>query len=78
MSDLNPNINLFSNSIVDVSDSAEFSQISYFPFLGANSDGARLLQAATFGGSDAFGFEDLPTNIGGVSDNDFNDAIPLL
>ena len=46
-------------------------RVAYFAFLGANPDGVAHLQSR---GSNVFGFEDLPSNLG-VSDNDFNDAV---
>ena len=48
------------------------SQVAYFAFGEANPDGANHLKSW---GDGIFGFEDLPSNIGGVSDNDFNDAV---
>ena len=48
------------------------SQVAYFAFGEANPDGANHLKSW---GDGIFGFEDLPSNISGVSDNDFNDAV---
>lgn len=46
-------------------------QVAYFSFIEANPDGISHLKSL---GSNTFGFEDLPGNLG-VSDNDFNDAV---
>ncbi len=46
--------------------------VAYFAYQGANPDGASHIKAL---GNGEFGFEDLPANLAGVSDNDFNDAI---
>ncbi len=46
--------------------------VAYFAYQGANPDGAVHIQA---GDDNVFGFEDLPANLNGVSDNDFNDAV---
>ena len=46
--------------------------IAYFAYQGANPDGAVHIKAL---GDDLFGFEDLPANLDGISDNDYNDAI---
>ncbi|MEM6755259.1 MAG: DUF4114 domain-containing protein, partial [Cyanobacteria bacterium P01_C01_bin.38] len=48
------------------------SQVAYFAFGEANPDGANHLKSW---GDGIFGFEDLPSNLAGVSDNDFNDAV---
>ncbi|MEM6404514.1 MAG: DUF4114 domain-containing protein, partial [Cyanobacteria bacterium P01_D01_bin.116] len=48
------------------------SQVAYFAFGEANPDGANHLKSW---GEGVFGFEDLPSNLAGVSDNDFNDAV---
>ena len=48
------------------------SQVAYFAFGEANPDGANHLKSL---GDGVFGFEDLPSNLAGVSDNDFNDAV---
>ncbi|MEL6463217.1 MAG: DUF4114 domain-containing protein, partial [Cyanobacteria bacterium J06621_15] len=47
-------------------------QVAYFAYIGANPDGANHLKSL---GEGMFGFEDLPSNLAGVSDNDFNDAV---
>ncbi|MEM9927817.1 MAG: DUF4114 domain-containing protein, partial [Cyanobacteria bacterium P01_D01_bin.50] len=48
------------------------SQVAYFAYGAANPDGANHLKSW---GDGIFGFEDLPSNLAGVSDNDFNDAV---
>ena len=55
------------NSAAEVFD----DQVAYFSFIEANPDGVIHLKSL---GSNTFGFEDLPGNLG-VSDNDFNDAV---
>ncbi|MEO0685330.1 MAG: DUF4114 domain-containing protein, partial [Cyanobacteria bacterium J06649_11] len=45
--------------------------VAYFGFTEANPDGIAHIKSL---GNGAFGFEDLPGNLG-VSDNDFNDAV---
>ena len=46
--------------------------VAYFSYQGANPDGASHIKAL---GNGEFGFEDLPANLTGISDNDFNDAV---
>ncbi len=46
-------------------------QVAYFSFVAANPDAAIHFQSL---GSNTFGFEDLPDNLG-VSDQDFNDVV---
>jgi hypothetical protein len=55
-------------------DAADFREdvVAYFAFVEANPDGSQHLQSR---GNNIFGFEDLPGNLSGISDNDFNDAI---
>lgn len=54
-------------------DAADFTDdlVGYFAFSAANPDGVEHLRSL---GSNIFGFEDLPNNLG-ISDNDFDDAI---
>ena len=46
--------------------------VAYFSFVAANPDGVSHLRSY---GNGVFGFEDLPGNLAGISDNDFNDAV---
>jgi hypothetical protein len=59
--------NVFNEAAVNVDD-----LVAYFAYQGANPDGASHIQARD---NNAFGFEDLPANLDGISDNDFNDAV---
>ncbi len=47
-------------------------EVAYFSFGAANPDGSEHLRDR---GNNIFGFEDLPRNLSGISDNDFNDGI---
>jgi hypothetical protein len=58
---------IFNNAATNVDD-----LVAYFAYPDANPDGAIHIQA---GDNNVFGFEDLPANLNGVSDNDFNDAV---
>jgi len=49
-------------------------QVAYFAFGEANPDEANHLKLLNKE-KGIFGFEDLPSNLAGVSDNDFNDAV---
>ena len=60
-------INPDNNAATSVED-----QVAYFAYIGANPDGANHLKSW---GDGIFGFEDLPSNLAGISDNDFNDAV---
>ena len=60
-------INPDNNAATSVED-----QVAYFAYMGANPDGANHLKSW---GDGIFGFEDLPSNLAGISDNDFNDAV---
>ena len=46
--------------------------VAYFSFVDANPDGVGHLRSY---GNGVFGFEDLPGNLPGISDKDFNDAV---
>ena len=46
--------------------------VAYFSFVVANPDGVAHLRSY---GNGVFGFEDLPSNLPGISDKDFNDAV---
>ncbi len=58
----------------EFNDAADFAedQVAYFSYGAANPDGVEHVRSL---GNDTFGFEDLPGNLPGVSDNDFNDIV---